>query len=89
MQQAGMDGLVNFVILSDHGMTYGANPTVPQHPFANFPYEQYSVKQVSMEAALRPVGRQVRMVIGSFIFYSQKEKKANGGLFYAIDFLLL
>lgn len=64
MKQSRMDKLVNFIIMSDHGMTYGANPGVAQHPFANFPFEKYSVRQVSMEAALRPVGRQVRYVIG-------------------------
>lgn len=64
MKQSRMDKLVNFIIMSDHGMTYGANPGVTQHPFANFPFEKYSVRQVSMEAALRPVGRQVRYVIG-------------------------
>lgn len=43
MKQARMDELVNFIILSDHGMTYGANPAVNQHPYANFPFERYSV----------------------------------------------
>jgi hypothetical protein len=65
MNQSKMEDLVNFVLISDHGMSYGSNPMLAQHPFPNFPYDKFTVKKVSMEAALRPVGRHVRMVIGS------------------------
>ena len=58
IHNANMKDLVNFIIMSDHGMTYGANPTVESHSsFDGFPYSRHEVRSVSMEAAIRPVGR--------------------------------
>ena len=64
LAETRMDKHVNFIIMSDHGMSYGANPTPNHHPFPNFPLNDYKVRTISMEAAIRPVGRDVRMVIG-------------------------
>ena len=64
LAETHMDEHVNFIIMSDHGMSYGANPTKNHHPFPNFPFNENKVRTVSMEAAIRPVGRQVRMVVG-------------------------
>ena len=64
MKETGMDKMVNFIIMSDHGMSYGANPTLPHHPFPNFPMNEHKVRTISMEAAIRPVGQHVRMVVG-------------------------
>ena len=64
LAETRMDEHVNFIIMSDHGMSYGANPTKNHHPFPNFPLNKYKPRTVSMEAAIRPVGRKVRMVVG-------------------------
>ena len=64
LAETRMDKHVNFIIMSDHGMSYGANPTPNHHPFPNFPLNDYKVRTISMEAAIRPVGRDVRMVVG-------------------------
>ena len=64
MKKTRMDELVNFIIMSDHGMSYGNNPSIQQHSYPSFPFDKYEVHKVSMEAALRPVRNKVRMVIG-------------------------
>lgn len=90
MAQTRMDELVNFIILSDHGMTYGANPSIQQHNIPNFPYEKHTVRYVSMEAALRPVGRHVRMVIGdgAYAMVYPKSLKMTGKIVEALRMTL-
>jgi hypothetical protein len=49
----GMEERTNFIIMSDHGMTYGAQPSPQQHSFPKFPFHQISVQKVFMDPALR------------------------------------
>ena len=53
IKQAKMDTLTNFIIMSDHGMTYGAQPNLEQHDFPTFPHDRTSVQKVYLEHALR------------------------------------
>ena len=64
LKQANMDRNVNIIIVSDHGMTYGSQPMMAQHPL-NFPIDAYDIKKVSMGNALDMVRSKVKMVVGS------------------------
>ena len=64
MEETQMDKITNVIILSDHGMTYGADPMRQHHPI-NFKAENHAaIREYSLAQALKPVERQVRMVIG-------------------------
>ena len=43
MNSTRMSDLVNFVILSDHGMAYGSTPMLAGHQIANFPFDKFKV----------------------------------------------
>ena len=58
MEIANMQNLVNFIIMSDHGMTYGKNPSLESHQAINgFLYDKYKIRKVSMEEAMKHVRR--------------------------------
>ena len=48
MKKTRMDELVNFIIMSDHGMTYGSNPSIQQHSYPSFPFDKYRVHKVKI-----------------------------------------
>lgn len=50
--------------MSDHGMTYGSNPILNQHPHG-FPIDSVSVRKVHLGKELRRVQRKIHMVVGS------------------------
>ena len=54
-----MDKRTNFIIMSDHGMTYGAepDPNSEQNNIPNFPFNTVNIKRVYMENALRFVSK--------------------------------
>ena len=71
IKQAKMDMLTNFIIMSDHGMTYGAQPDLQQHDFPTFPHDQTSVQRVYMEMALRLTFIHIHMYIALELLYNE------------------
>jgi len=60
-----MDTMVNVIIMSDHGMTYGKNPALNHH-HPNFEFDRHVVHRISLEQSIgvRQMNRHVRFVIG-------------------------
>ena len=73
-----MEERTNFIIMSDHGMTYGMEPSsiLEQHNIANFPFDAFDIKRVYMDHALRFVSENFSNLIvlnGSFSFFQYFE----------------
>lgn len=64
LREVRMDQIVNVVIMSDHGMTYGSNPIPIHHP-PSFPFNTIEVRQIQMSYILKSVQRIVKMTVGS------------------------
>ena len=66
LREVHMEPHVNIIIMSDHGMTYGSNPILNQHP-VNFRQTMNAihVKKVHLGRELKEVHRKIKMVVGS------------------------
>ena len=59
-----MEDMVNIVLLSDHGMSYGMTPQPRYHP-NKFPVGRFTVNEVSVGDALQSMKSMVNMIVGS------------------------
>ena len=64
LRKANMDDMVNIVLLSDHGMSYGMTPQPRYHPH-KFPVTRFTVNEVSVGDALQSMKHMVSMIVGS------------------------
>jgi hypothetical protein len=62
--KANMEDMVNIVLLSDHGMSYGMTPQPRYHPH-KFPIGRFTVNEVSVGDALQSMKSMVNMIVGS------------------------
>ena len=64
LRKANMEDMVNIVLLSDHGMSYGMTPQPRYHPH-KFPINRFTVHEVSVGDALQAMKSSVSMIVGS------------------------